>query len=330
MHRSSMLRMQWFKTNFLNNSFENQCVSVLDVGSQCVSGQEDTYKILFGESHFKYIGLDVVAGRNVDICVKNAYIWNEVSDDFCDVLISGQMLEHVEFPWLTISEMARVLKPSGLLCIIVPSMQKLHRFPVNCQNYFADGLIALIKYAGLQTIHASTNYAPVGAEREWYCTETQDSMIIARKPNNWKRNSFDKLEYKCEPADLDEIATGFIPMEEQGYGTHTVDINTNIEHIGSILIGNHHETIFVIDSEKNLYGTITMNDFFRKAVTAKTISELMDTDYKNIELSTFEETEEIQLKNVLEEISNNLPVNIDRIPVTSNNKFLYALKRPPF
>jgi len=215
MHASSMLRMQWFKENYLANLNKNQVLTVLDVGSQCVPGQSDTYKTLFNEQNFKYIGLDMIEGHNVDIAVKHAYQWDEVPDDFCDVLISGQMLEHVEFPWFTISEMARVLKPNGIMCIIAPSMCALHRYPVNCQNYFADGLIALAKYAGLNTIHASTNYAPKNASKEWYEIAMQDSMLIARKPNNWKNYSFDKLNYKCEPADLRKIATPLIPIEEQ-------------------------------------------------------------------------------------------------------------------
>jgi len=215
MHASSMLRMQWFKENYLANLNKNQVLTILEVGSQCVSGQSDTYKTLFNERNFKYVGLDMIEGHNVDVAVKHAYQWDEVSDDFCDVLISGQAFEHIEFPWLTISEMARVLKPNGIMCIIVPSMQKLHRYPVNCQNYFSDGLIALTKYAGLNAIHASTNYAPKNASEKWYDIRKQDSMLIAQKPNNWEKNSFDKLNYKCEPADLEKIATGLIPIEQQ-------------------------------------------------------------------------------------------------------------------
>jgi len=217
MHKSSMLRMKWFKDNYLKDLNEKQIIKVLDVGSQCVPGQSDTYKMLFSESQFIYIGLDMIEGHNVDIVVKNAYQWDEVHDNFCDVLISGQMFEHVEFPWFTILEIARVLKPQGLLCIIVPSMQGLHRYPVNCQNYFSDGLIALAKFAGLEIIHASTNYAPKGANPEWYSMFIQDSMLIAKKPLNWKQNSFDIKNYICEIADLEKMATGLISIEKQDW-----------------------------------------------------------------------------------------------------------------
>jgi SAM-dependent methyltransferase len=211
-----MLRMQWFKENYLNHLNENQTVTVLDVGSQCVSEQIDTYKILFNKPPFKYVGLDMMEGNNVDIVVKKAYQWDEVPDNFCDIIITGQTFEHIEFPWLTIAEMARVLKTNGLMCIIVPSMQALHRYPVNCQNYFSDGLIALAKYTGLSILHTSTNYAPIKASLEWYYRGTHDSMLIAKKTDEWKADLFDKTNYICVPADLEKMATGLVSLEKQG------------------------------------------------------------------------------------------------------------------
>jgi SAM-dependent methyltransferase len=152
-------------------------------------------------------------GHNVDIVLKQPYQWDELSDNAYDVIISGQMFEHVEFPWFTISEMARVLKPGGLLCILVPSMQSLHRYPVNTMNYFADGMIALAKYAGLRTLHASTNLAPPGADKNWY-SWIQDTMLVAQKPLDWKADSFDKLNYVCEPSDLEKMASGMVGWKE--------------------------------------------------------------------------------------------------------------------
>jgi SAM-dependent methyltransferase len=208
--------MKWFRDNFFKENDNETSIIVLDAGSQCVPGQSATYKIYFNKEPFKYIGLDMVEGYNVDITLKNPYQWEEISDNFCDVLISGQVFEHIEFPWFTISEIARVVKPNGLICIIVPSMQGLHRFPVNCQNYFSDGMIALAKYAGLETVHASTNYAPQNAAVEWY-SGAQDTMLIARKPESWKPNNFSIVNYICEPADLVKTATGFISIEEQNW-----------------------------------------------------------------------------------------------------------------
>ncbi len=213
-----MLRMQWFRENFPDKWEGKKEIDVLDVGSQCVSGQSDTYKVFFespyNNIYYRYTGLDMVEGYNVDIVVKNPYRWDEVADDSYDVVISGQMFEHVEFPWLTIAEMARVLKPGGFMCIIAPSMQGLHRYPVNCQNFFCDGLIALAKYAGLEPLHASTHLAPKGAGEEWY-DPNQDTILIARKPADWKFDHFDVENYRLEVADLGKMATGLVPIDAQ-------------------------------------------------------------------------------------------------------------------
>ncbi len=240
-----MLRMQWFKENYLDNWNGKKNIHVLDVGSQCVPGQNDTYKVFFESPYnniyynqdgrkkepYRYTGLDMVEGYNVDIVVKNPYRWDEVADDSYDVVISGQMFEHVEFPWLTIAEMARVLKPGGFMCIIAPSMSGLHRYPVNCQNFFSDGLIALAKYAGLEPLHASTHRAPEGADVEWY-NPIQDTILVARKPLDWKQNRFDVESYRLEVADLEKMATGLVPMNAQKW-YRKYKIKTYIKYIFS-------------------------------------------------------------------------------------------------
>ena len=158
----------------------------------------------------------MVDGNNVDILLKTPYHWEEISDNFCDVLICGQVFEHIEFPWLIFSEIARVVKPNGIICIIVPSMSGLHRYPVNCQNYFSDGMIALAKYEGFKIMHASTNLAPVNAPVSWYGS-SEDTFLVSIKPENWKANSFIKEKYICNPANLEDAATGFISMEKQNW-----------------------------------------------------------------------------------------------------------------
>jgi SAM-dependent methyltransferase len=107
--------MKLFRENFFKDIDPNKTVTVLDLGSQCIPGQLDTYKVFFNEKPFKYIGLDMEEGYNVDIVLKTPYQWDEIPDDFCDTLLCGQVFEHVEFPWFTVSEIARVVKPGGLI-----------------------------------------------------------------------------------------------------------------------------------------------------------------------------------------------------------------------
>lgn len=108
MHASSYARMSWFVENYLLDASLNvsKKISVLDVGSQDVNG---SYRLLFDDARFEYTGLDMAKGKNVDIVPKSIYHWTEIENDSYDVVISGQCLEHVEFPWVTVSEMSRIV-----------------------------------------------------------------------------------------------------------------------------------------------------------------------------------------------------------------------------
>ena len=212
MHESSMLRMKWFYDEYCCN--DDKTKIVLDVGSYCYEGHP-SYHDIFNEKLFKYVGLDMTEGPNVTISVKAPYIWNEVSDNFCDILISGQVFEHIEFPWITINEITRVVKSNGLICLIAPNGLGLHRHPVDCWRYYSDGMIALAKWAGLEILHVSTNLAPKGAPKQWY-GEWQDCMLIARKPESGIKE-ININNYICEPMDLMNICNGFITIEEQQY-----------------------------------------------------------------------------------------------------------------
>ena len=120
MHQSSLLRMEWFAQKYLPGLSEKG--TVLDVGSYAVNG---SYRELFSDGGFHYTGLDVAPGPNVDFVVKNPYIWPELHDASFDVAISGQCFEHIEFPWLTMGEIARVLRPGGgaVHCCTAQSIQ---------------------------------------------------------------------------------------------------------------------------------------------------------------------------------------------------------------
>lgn len=206
MHHSSMLRMEWFVNQFLAN--EGRRLSVLDIGSYDVNG---TYKQYFDPSKFEYVGLDMEKGPNVDVVPASPYVWNEIGDDTYDVVISGQALEHIEFFWITVSEMTRVLKKDGILCIIAPNGFPEHRFPVDCWRFFSDGMIALARYFNLEVLHAHTNCAPSLDDVWWYSDTCADSMLVARKPYSGKPVLVNLEEYKCTPADQQLFRQNMVP-----------------------------------------------------------------------------------------------------------------------
>lgn len=180
MHTSSMDKMRAFRDKYLAEK-RDQEISILDIGSQEVH-INGSYKPLFSdESKWKYQGCDMVAGNNVDIVLTDPYNWSQIPSNSADVVISGQAFEHIEYFWITMMEIARVLKPGGYVCIIAPSSGYEHRYPVDCWRFYPDGFSALARYARLNPLESYTQWedSPLYDDHTncWH-----DSALIAQKP----------------------------------------------------------------------------------------------------------------------------------------------------
>ncbi len=175
MHKSSYENMKRFVDKYLNN-YKSKNIKILDVGSQDING---SYKPLFNDPYWKYTGLDVVKGENVDVVIKDMYDWKEIESNAYDIVISGQVLEHIEFFWVTMCEITRVLKKDGICCIIVPSSGCEHKYPVDCWRFFPDGVKALARYAKLESLEVYNcwdGHVIDGEENVW-----KDTVLICRK-----------------------------------------------------------------------------------------------------------------------------------------------------
>ncbi len=172
MHESSHETMRTFVRLHLAGARGRE-LDVLDFGSQVVDDQPLSYTDLFDDPAWRYRGLDIQAGKNVDVVVADAYDWHEIGSDSVDLVISGQALEHVEYFWASVFEIVRVLKPGGLATIIAPSGGFEHRYPVDCWRFYPDGFSALARYVGCDEIDVFT---------DWQHGEWDDSILVMRKP----------------------------------------------------------------------------------------------------------------------------------------------------
>jgi SAM-dependent methyltransferase len=209
MHKSSMLRMKWFFDNYVS-SIKKSNIKILDVGSYDVNG---SYREFFNDKKFEYIGMDMEAGPNVDLVMDNPYNWSEIETDTFDIVISGQTFEHIEFFWITLAEMTRVLSKDGLLCIIVPNNLSEHRHPVDCYRFFTDGMVALARYVCLEPLHAHTDCAPPLSYAGWFNKTDADSVLIAQKMYSGETQFIKSESYKCVPPDQEILRTDLIRYE---------------------------------------------------------------------------------------------------------------------
>ena len=178
MHKSSFDKMTAFRRDHLD-ARTHERLTILDLGSQDING---TYRPLFSEPGWRYIGVDMAAGNNVDVVLADPYCWRELEPESADVLISGQTFEHTEYFWLTMEQIARVLKVNGICCIIAPSAGPEHRYPVDCWRMYPDGLRAVARYAGLETVECWTQWEDLPQYDYEESNRWHDSVLIARKP----------------------------------------------------------------------------------------------------------------------------------------------------
>ena len=185
MHKSSYLKMQYFKETYLN---PNEELKILDIGSFDKDGNYN-YGLILNEKKWTYHGLDLKPGNNIDIVVENAYDWeDEIEDETYDLVISGQAFEHIEFFWLTLEQVKRVLKPGGLFFLIVPSTGPVHKNPYDCYRFNENAMKAMAKYINLRVIEYGTNFDKISDP--WY-----DTFLVAKKSEN---TDIQDLEHKMD------------------------------------------------------------------------------------------------------------------------------------
>jgi len=136
--------------------------NVLDVGSYNVNG---TYRGLVMDRGWKYTGIDIVPGPNVDVVVSNPYKFPYLDNVF-DIVISGSTMEHVKAIWQWVPELARLVRPEGMLAIITHTQWMYHPHPVDCWRIMPDGAKYLFDLSGCLT----------GYEISMYCS-TDISML---------------------------------------------------------------------------------------------------------------------------------------------------------
>lgn len=123
--------------------------TVYDVGSYDINGNHKPSVVNRG---FKYVGVDISAGPNVDLVVR-PYDWSPLPENGCELIISGSCLEHVEAIWLWAKELEWRLAPKGICIVHLPLGAGEHRCPVDCWRIMPDGLKFLFtKWAAIDCL----------------------------------------------------------------------------------------------------------------------------------------------------------------------------------
>jgi SAM-dependent methyltransferase len=177
MHDSAFEKAQVFRRAYLA-PYEAAALTVLDIGSAVVAEGHRSNREAFANPSWRYLGLDIEAGPNVELVVADPYDWREVTSASADVVVCSQVFEHTEFFWITILEIARVLRPNGLAFIVAPGAGPLHRYPLDCWRFYDDGLPALARWADLSVLESAVQWRPV----YWRGNQWRDAAIVLQRP----------------------------------------------------------------------------------------------------------------------------------------------------
>lgn len=177
MHASAQDKARVFRKAYLG-AVEDKPITVLDVGSAIVDGQSLSNRDVMQNPLWTMQGLDIEPGLNVDVVVADPYDWREVASGSVDVVTCSEVFEHAEYFWITILEIARVLKGNGVAFITSPGGGPRHRFPVDCWRFYDDAFAALARYAGLNLLEAQVQWVPAYRKGiQW-----RDSSAVMQKP----------------------------------------------------------------------------------------------------------------------------------------------------
>jgi SAM-dependent methyltransferase len=143
MHRNSELMfLKHARSHF------RPAMRVLEIGPD---GAPTTYQRLVGESSIVWDTVDLADAPNRELLTFRAESEYRfpITDGAYDIVISGQVIEHVRKVWVWIGEVARVCKPGGRVITVNPVNWPYHEGPVDCWRIYPEGMRALYEEAGL-------------------------------------------------------------------------------------------------------------------------------------------------------------------------------------
>lgn len=112
------------------------------------------YRQIIQSKATEYITFDKKPGKNIDVVGDALNL--PFSNHTFDTLISTQVLEHIEKPWIMVKEIYRVLKPGGICILTAPFLTPYHPDPNDFFRYTKEGLESLFKNEGFEIIECSS------------------------------------------------------------------------------------------------------------------------------------------------------------------------------
>jgi glycosyltransferase involved in cell wall biosynthesis len=154
---------------------------VIEVGSQNINGSVRPIIEMLGPR--SYTGVDRVAGDGVDQVVDCTTLVDHFGPNSFDVVVSTEMLEHVEDWRSCIANLIEVLRPGGTLVLTTRSVGFPHHCPPDHWRYTLEAVGEILDLANLEQLIVCTDpdrFSP-------------GVFAKARKPVDWLQPNWNDL-----------------------------------------------------------------------------------------------------------------------------------------
>lgn len=148
MHLNSKLIFQKYAVGFFNNGNK-----VLEIGP---AGFPSIYSKIVNNDTLQWYTLDIGEGyidkgelNPLHIISQDEYRY-PIEDNTFDIVLAGQVMEHVKALWKWIDELKRITKPGGYIILVSPVSWSYHEAPVDCWRIYPEGMKALMEEKALQ------------------------------------------------------------------------------------------------------------------------------------------------------------------------------------
>lgn len=168
--------------NFVRGSFSAADIegkSVLEVGSLDVNGSARAILQPMGPS--RYVGVDIALGPGVDVICNSENLVAKFGRESFDVVISTEMLEHVQ-DWRTVvSNLKNVLKPGGTLVITTRRIGfPFHGYPHDFWRFEREDFQRVFSDLDIRRLECDD--------------ASRGIFLVARRPDSFKENNLESHE----------------------------------------------------------------------------------------------------------------------------------------
>jgi SAM-dependent methyltransferase len=178
MHKNSINLFNKYAAEFFSPD-----KTVLEVGPDAFPS---TYQKLVNGKYSLWHTLDIRDQDRLTYCHPPNTIFPAPEDTY-DIVLSGQVLEHVPAIWDWITDLASACKPGGEVIIIAPTNWPYHEAPFDCWRVFPDGMRGLFEHARLKVqfvtceSDSGEHVENIGNNFAGFTSSIFDTIIIGRK-----------------------------------------------------------------------------------------------------------------------------------------------------